>query len=100
MNMEKFNELIQSTKPVLVDFYAEWCGPCQIMKPRILDVAERIGDDAKVIQIDIDKEKELATRFRIQSVPTLIIFKNGKQQWRQSGLISAHALMQLLKEYQ
>ena len=100
MNMEKFNELIQLTKPVLVDFYAEWCGPCQIMKPRILDVAERIGDDAKVIQIDIDKEKELATRFRIQSVPTLIIFKNGKQQWRQSGVISAHALMQLLKEYQ
>ena len=98
--MEKFNELIQSTKPVLVDFYAEWCGPCKIMKPRILDVAERIGDDAKVIQIDIDKEKELATRFRIQSVPTLIIFKNGKQQWRQSGVISAHALMQLLKEYQ
>ena len=98
--MEKFNELIQSTKPVLVDFYAAWGGPCQIMKPRILDVAELIGDDAKVIQIDIDKEKELATRFRIQSVPTLIIFKNGKQQWRQSGLISAHALMQLLKEYQ
>ena len=98
--MEKFNELIQSTKPVLVDFYAEWCGPCQIMKPRILDVAERIGDDAKVIQIDIDKEKELATRIRIQSVPTLIIFKNGKQQWRQSGVISAHALIQLLKEYQ
>ena len=64
------------------------------------DVAERIGDDAKVIQIDIDKEKELATRFRIQSVPTLIIFKNGKQQWRQSGVISAHALIQLLKEYQ
>ena len=98
--MEKFNELMQSTKPVLVDFYAEWCGPCQIMKPRILDVAERIGDDAKVIQIDIDKEKELATRFRIQSVPTLIIFKTGKQQWRQSGVISAHALIQLLKEYQ
>jgi thioredoxin 1 len=98
--MEKFNELIQSTKPVLVDFYAEWCGPCQIMKPRILDVAERMGDDVKVILIDIDKEKKLAERFRIQSVPTLIIFKNGKQQWRQSGVISAHALMQLLKEYQ
>ena len=98
--MEKFNELIQSTKPVLVDFYAEWCGPCQIMKPRILDVAERMGDNVKVIQIDVDKEKELATRFRIQSVPTLIIFKNGKQQWRQSGVISAHALIQLLKEYQ
>ena len=98
--MEKFNELIQSTKPVLVDFYAEWCGPCQIMKPRILDVAERMGDDVKVILIDIDKEKKLAERFRIQSVPTLIIFKNGKQQWRQSGVISAHALIQFLKEYQ
>ena len=98
--MEKFNELIQSPKPVLVDFYAEWCGPCQIMKPRILDVMERMGDDIQVIQIDVDKEKELAARFRIPSVPTLIIFKNGKQQWRQSGIISSHALMKLLQEYQ
>ena len=98
--MEKFNELIQSPKPVLVDFYAEWCGPCQIIKPRILDVMERMGDDIQVIQIDVDKEKELAARFRIASVPTLIIFKNGKQQWRQSGIISSHALMKLLKEYQ
>ena len=98
--MTKFNELIQSTKPVLVDFYAEWCGPCKIMKPRILDVAERMGDNVKVVQIDVDKEKELATRFRISSVPTLIIFKNGKQQWRQSGIISALALMKLLQEYQ
>ena len=98
--MEKFNELMQSTKPVLVDFYAEWCGPCKIMKPRILDVAERMGDNVKVVQIDVDKEKELATRFRISSVPTLIIFKNGKQQWRQSGIISALALMKLLQEYQ
>ena len=97
--MEKFNELIQSPNPVLVDFYAEWCGPCQIMKPRILDVAERMGDNIKIIQIDVDKEKEIATRFRIASVPTLIIFKNGKQQWRQSGIISAHALMKLLQEY-
>ena len=98
--MEKFNELIQSTELVLVDFYAEWCGPCKIMKPRILDVAERMGDDIKVIQINVDKERELATRFRIASVPTLIIFKNGKQQWRQSGIISALALMKLLQEYQ
>ena len=98
--MEKFNELIQSTELVLVDFYAEWCGPCKIMKPRILDVAERMGDNVKVVQIDVDKEKELATRFRISSVPTFIIFKNGKQQWRQSGIISALALMKLLQEYQ
>jgi thioredoxin 1 len=98
--MEKFNELIQSTELILVDFYAEWCGPCKIMKPRILDVAERMGDNVKVVQIDVDKEKELATRFRISSVSTLIIFKNGKQQWRQSGIISALALMKLLQEYQ
>lgn len=97
--MENFNELIQSPKPVLVDFYAEWCGPCQMMKPRLLDVAERMGEDAKVIAIDVDKEKELAERFHIQSVPTLIIFKNGKQLWRQSGVISANALTQMLKNY-
>ena len=97
--MEKFNELIQSAKPVLVDFYAEWCGPCQMMKPRLLDVAERIGNEAKIVQIDIDKEKALAERFHIQSVPTLIIFKNGKQLWRQSGIISTHALAKLLQNY-
>ena len=97
--MEKFNELIQSPKPVLVDFYAEWCGPCQMMKPRILDVAERIGEDAKVVQIDVDKEKEIAERFRIQSVPTLIIFKKGKQLWRQTGVISTHALVLMLRNY-
>ena len=97
--MENFNELIQSAKPVLVDFYAEWCGPCQMMKPRLLDVAERLGNEAKIVQIDIDKEKALAERFHIQSVPTLIIFKNGKQLWRQSGIISTHALAKLLQNY-
>lgn len=97
--MEKFNELIQSAKPVLVDFYAEWCGPCQMMKHRLLDVAERLGNEAKIVQIDIDKEKALAERFHIQSVPTLIIFKNGKQLWRQSGIISTHALAKLLQNY-
>ena len=97
--MENFNELIHSEKPVLVDFYAEWCGPCQMMRPRILDVAERIGEDAKVVQIDVDKEKEIAERFRIQSVPTLIIFKKGKQLWRQTGVISTHALVLMLRNY-
>ena len=98
--MEKFNELIQSAKPVLVDFYAEWCGPCQRMKPTLLDVAERLGNEVKIIQVDIDKEQKQSERFRIQSVPTLIIFKNGKQLWRQSGVISTNALIKLLKEYQ
>lgn len=100
MNMDRFKEVIQSSKPVLVDFYAEWCGPCQIMKPRLLDVAERMGEKAKVVEIDIDREKELAERYRIQSVPTFIIFKNGEQLWRQSGAISTIALIQLLTDYQ
>jgi len=98
--MDRFKELIQSPKPVLVDFYAEWCGPCQIMKPRLLDVAERIGEKAKIVEIDVDREKELAERYRIQSVPTFIIFKNGEQLWRQSGAISTIALLQLLTDYQ
>lgn len=98
--MKDFNEQIKSPKPVLVDFYAEWCGPCRVMKPTLLDVAERMGESATVLSIDIDKEQELSERFRIQSVPTIIIFKNGKQLWRQSGVISAKALIQLLKEYQ
>ena len=97
--MENFDKLIQSSKPVLVDFYAEWCGPCKMMKPRLLDVAERIGDQAKIMEVDIDIEKELAERFHIQSVPTLIIFKDGKQRWRQSGIISANALTTVLKNY-
>ena len=98
--MDRFKELIQSPKPVLVDFYAEWCGPCQIMKPRLLDVAERMGEKAKIVEIDVDREKELAERYRIQSDPTFIIFKNGEQLWRQSGAISTIALLQLLTDYQ
>ena len=98
--MKSFNEQIHSTKPVLVDFYAEWCGPCKMMKPILLDIAERMGDDITILSIDVDKEKELAVQYRIQSVPTLIIYKNGKQLWRQSGVISANALIKLLKEDQ
>ena len=98
--MDRFKEQIQSPIPVLVDFYAEWCGPCKMMKPRLLDVAERMSGKAKVIEIDVDKEKELAERYRIQSVPTFIIFKNGEQLWRQSGAISTIALIQLLTDYQ
>ncbi|MBO5252292.1 MAG: thioredoxin [Bacteroidaceae bacterium] len=98
--MKSFKEQINSPRPVLVDFYAEWCGPCKMMKPILLDVAERIGDNASIIAIDVDKEEELANRFRIQSVPTLIIFKNGKQLWRHSGVITSNTLTQLLKEYE
>jgi thioredoxin 1 len=99
MDMEKFYEIIQSQKPVFVEFYAEWCGPCRAMKPTLLDVAERLGEHARIVQIDIDKEKLLAEQFCIHSVPTLIIFKQGKQLWRQSGSLSSQALTKLLTDY-
>lgn len=98
--MKSFKEQIHSSQPVLVEFYAEWCGPCKMMKPVLLDVAERMGDAVTILTIDVDKKKELAVKHCIQSVPTLIIYKNGKQLWRQSGMISAKALTKLLKEYQ
>ena len=97
--MKNFDELIQSSKPVLVDFYAEWCMPCKMMLPILLEVEEDMKDKAQFLKVDVDKEKELAKRFRILSVPTLIIFKNGEQLWRQSGVMQKKALTQLLKEY-
>lgn len=98
-NMKNFDELIQSPSPVLVDFYAEWCMPCKMMLPILLEVEEEMEDKARFLKVDVDKEKELAKRFRILSVPTLIIFKNGEQLWRQSGVMQKKALTHLLKEY-
>jgi len=97
--MKNFDELIQSSKPVPVHFYAEWCMPCKMMLPILLEVEEDMKDKAQFLKVDVDKEKELAKRFRILSVPTLIIFKNGEQLWRQSGVMQKKALTHLLKEY-
>ena len=85
--MEKFNDLITSNIPVLVDFYAEWCGPCKMMKPILEDVKAMKGEKVRVVKVDVDKHQELAAYYQIQSVPTLMIFKDGKQLWRQSGVL-------------
>ena len=90
----------QGDKPAVIDFYATWCGPCRMVAPILKDLAKEYGDSIVVYKIDTDKEKELAENYRIQSVPTLIIFKNGKQVWRQTGIISTIALLQLLIDYQ
>lgn len=91
--MKKFEECINSSTPTLVDFYAEWCGPCRRQMPIIDNFKSKMGDDVNVIKVDIDQEQELAKRYRIQSVPTIIIFKNGEAVWRASGIQSHTDLM-------
>jgi len=95
--MSKFQELINSDFPVLVDFYATWCGPCKVMAPVLETVAGKIGDKAKIIKVDVDKNQQAASLYQVQGVPTFIIFKKGKQIWRQSGVIPESTLLQQLQ---
>lgn len=95
--MEDFEKLINGDKPTLVDFYATWCGPCKMQSPILEQVKEKVGDTANVIKIDVDRNEALSQRYRIQSVPTLIVFRNGEPQWRGSGLHQADDLIEHIK---
>jgi thioredoxin 1 len=97
--MSSFQEVINSDKPVLVDFSAEWCGPCKMMAPILKEAKDKIGDKATIIKVDVDRNREAAEHFNIQGVPTLILFKNGQVKWRQSGVVQASTLVQLINQY-
>lgn len=97
--MSTFSELIQGNTPVLVDFTATWCGPCKMMAPILEQVAGELGNTVKIVKVDVDKNPQAAAHFQIQGVPTLILFKEGKTLWRQSGVIPAHQLTGIIEQY-
>lgn len=94
--MASFNDLIASKALVLVDFTASWCGPCQVLAPILHDLKESMGDNLAILKIDVDKNKQLASNYQVQGVPTLVLFKAGKQVWRQSGVIPLDQLKQII----
>lgn len=96
--MGNFSEIINKNKIVLVDFSAEWCGPCKTLAPMLKEVKNKVGNNANIIKIDIDKNPGLTNFYQIQSVPTLLLFKNGKLKWRESGVKPVHELVEIINQ--
>ena len=97
--MENFNDIIKSGKLTLVDFYATWCGPCKMMHPVLEQLKEDLGESIRIIKIDVDKNEAISTQYRIMSVPTFMLFKNGEAVWRQSGTIRLNDLKSLISQH-
>ncbi len=98
-NTETFGTIIKGDKPVLVDFFATWCGPCKMMQPILEQVSKQLGDQVRIVKIDVDRNQQLAAQLQVSSVPTLAIFKNGEIVWRQPGVQPANVLSEKLKSF-
>lgn len=94
--MSKFSEIINQDHPVLVDFFAEWCGPCKMLSPILKQVKDKLGDAVTIIKIDVDKNQGLASKYQVRGVPTMLLFKNGKQVWRQSGVLQENEIINII----
>ena len=94
--MSKFSEIINQEQPVLVDFFAEWCGPCKMMAPVLKQVKDAMGNRASIIKIDVDKNQMLASKYQVRGVPTFMLFKKGKMVWRQSGVIEKNEIIRII----
>lgn len=96
--MSNFNTIINSDKPVLVDFFATWCGPCKMLSPILKEVKDNLGDRISIIKIDVDKNQQVAAQYQVRGVPTMILFQNGKQLWRQSGVVDKNTIIKTIIE--
>lgn len=96
--MKTFHDIINSETPVLVDFFATWCGPCQMLAPILKEVKDSLQDQISIIKIDVDKNEQLAAQYQVRGVPTMMLFNKGKQLWRQSGVLSKEQIIQIIQE--
>ena len=94
-----FNTILESATPVLVDFYADWCGPCKMLTPILKEVKQELGETVKIVKIDVDKNQPLAAKYQVRGVPTMLLFKNGKQLWRQSGVLQKSEIINIINSY-
>ena len=97
--MSNFSEIINQNKPVLVDFFAEWCGPCKMMSPILKELKSDLGDKISIIKIDVDKNQSLAAKYQVRGVPTLVLYKSGKQVWRKSGAVQKNELVSIINSF-